>query len=93
MNVVLYDLIGWCRLNRPGLEKWASLETFQRLMACVQAAAENPERQQAWVLQGEFLRSAEGKQYLDDLYAERGKLRAEMSSRQWKLIAPVAEQA
>jgi hypothetical protein len=64
MNVVLYDLTGWCTLKRPGLEEWAPLEKFQRIMACVQAAAASPEQQRAWALQGEFLRSPEGKEYL-----------------------------
>jgi hypothetical protein len=90
MNVVLYDLIGWCELNRPGLEEWASLERFQRIMACVNAAANNPEKLQAWQQQGEFLRSADGKKYLEDLYAYREKLRGEMTRLQWTLLEPSA---
>jgi hypothetical protein len=90
MNVVLYDLIGWCELNRHGLEEWASLERFQRIMECVNAAANNPEQLQAWQQQGEFLRSAEGKKYLEELYAERVKLRGEMTGLQWTLVEPSA---
>lgn len=90
MNVILYDLIGWCTLKRPGLERWASIEKFQRTMACAQAASGNPEQQQAWQRQGEFLMSTEGKKYLDDLYAEREQLRAEMSGLRWTLIEPSA---
>jgi len=88
MNVVLYDLIGWCSLNRPGLEGWASVESFQWVMACIGQAANQPEQWSAWARQGEFLKNPAGKQYMADLYAEREKLRADMASRSWKITPP-----
>ena len=86
INLMLQNLIDWCKLNRPGLEKWASLEKFQWIMACVQQAASSPQQQQVWTLQGEFLKSPEGSEYLDDLHAEQVQLRADMAQRSWKLI-------
>lgn len=88
MNIVLHDLIAWCQLNRPGLEAWASFEKFQEIMWAVAAASGNPEQLREWLKQGEFLRSDEGRKYLDDLYAERERLRGDMTGLQWKLRQP-----
>lgn len=87
MNVVLYDLTGWCETKRPDLVEWASQDKFQRIMSCVAQAAPNPDQARSWALQGDFLRSGQGSQYLSDLYAERAKVRAEMSQRKWTLAA------
>jgi hypothetical protein len=86
MNVVLYDLVGWCGENRPGLEGWATLENFRLIMGRVQQATGDFRQQHAWKLQSDFLSKSEGKQYLDDLYGEQAKLRREMSTRHWELI-------
>ena len=86
MNVVLNDFKGWCALNRPGLEEWATVEKFQRVMACVGQAANKAEQLSAWTRQGEFLKSPDGERYMSDLYLEQDKLRQNMSSRSWKLI-------
>jgi len=88
MNIVLHDVIAWCQLNRPGLEAWASFEKFQEIMWAVSAASGNAEQLEAWLKQGEFLKSAEGKKYLGDLYAERERLRSDMTEFQWKLGRP-----
>jgi hypothetical protein len=85
INLMLQNLIDWCKLKRPGLENWASLEKFQWIMACVQQAASSPQQQQVWMLQGEFLKSPEGTQYLEDIHAEQVQLRADMEQRIWKL--------
>lgn len=86
MNVVMYDLTGWCELKRSELRNWATLDKFQQIMGSVQQAADSPDQATAWRKQGDFLNSSEGKQYLGDLYAERETLRADMTSRRWELI-------
>jgi hypothetical protein len=88
MNVVMYDLTGWCETKRPDLVEWATIDRFQRIMACVAQAAESQDQAQSWSLQGKFLGSDSGKRYIDDLYAERAKLRAEMNPRAWTLLPP-----
>jgi hypothetical protein len=88
MNVVMYDLTGWCKTKRPDLVEWATVDRFQRIMTCVAQAAESTDQAQSWSLQGKFLRSDSGKRYIDDLYAERAKLRAEMDPQAWTLLPP-----
>jgi hypothetical protein len=87
MNIVMRDIWRWCGENNPELIQFVSLERFQWVMACVQAAADDAEQQTIWLAQGTFLRSDEGQKYLDALYAERRLLRDEMNSLHWKKIA------
>jgi hypothetical protein len=86
MNVVLRDLIGWCSLNRPELQSWASHRRFRHIMTCVQQAAANSTQSEIWNRQSEFLESTEGQPYLDELYAAQETLRSNMEPYQWKLI-------
>jgi hypothetical protein len=86
MNVVMYDLNGWCELRRPELGNWGTPDKFQEIMGYVQQAVDNDDFASAWSQQSDFLKSSEGKQYLDDLYAAQRRLREQMSTRKWELL-------
>jgi Peptidase family M48 len=83
INVFVADLRGWFSLNRPALEAETSLERFQLIMLAISQAAEGTINEELWQKQGEFLLSPAGKNYIDDLYAERERLRQEMSAYRW----------
>jgi len=83
MNVFMADLRGWFSLNRPTLETEASVERFQLIMSSISQAAEGTIDEKPWQQQGDFLLSTQGKEYIDDLYAKRERLRNEMTPHRW----------
>lgn len=87
MNIVMRDIWRWCGENDPDLVQFVSLERFQWVMACIQVAADNADQQATWLEQGAFLRSGHGEKYVEDLYAERERLRAEMNGFRWEKLA------
>ena len=83
MNVFMADLRGWFSLNIPSLETQASVERFQLIMSCVSQAAEGTINEEPWQQQGDFLLSVAGKDYIDELYMTRERLRQEMTPYRW----------
>jgi len=85
MNAFMTDLRGWFSLNRPVLETQASVERFQLIMFAISQAADGSISEEPWRQQGEFLLSTAGKDYIDDLYATRERLRQEMVPHRWHM--------
>ena len=76
MNCLMYQVIGWCKQNRPDLEEWMTLDRFQKLMI-VTAEALGTECGSVWIEQTAFLKSETGSEYFREL--DR-KLKAYVSS-------------
>lgn len=85
MNIVMDEIKSWCQQHLPQYADWGSVKRFQWIMACVSKVAESPERMEMWKHQGEFLTTDTGRQYLNDLYAEKLHLRRSMDGSQWMI--------
>ena len=89
MNVIMRDMQGWCSEHSPELIDWGTTERFQDIMQAIALADETGANLNDWQVQGQFLLSEPGRQYIERLYAEREKLRAEMEPFQWHLTPKV----
>jgi hypothetical protein len=83
LNVMLTDQTGWCATNAPHLVSWATLDKFREIMDIL--VDTSPELRTVWNDQSAFVGSAEGRQYVERLYARREELRTEMSPHQWRI--------
>lgn len=87
LNVMLTDQTGWCARNAPHLVSWATLDKFREIMDIFVEAS--PELRGVWDEQSIFVDSADGRQYVEQLYDRREKLRTEMAPHRWQLLRQV----
>lgn len=87
LNVIMRSIVEWAEANnREDIRVWASdTENFEWATSCIREAAGDEDRAQEWIAQGEFLRSDEGREYLDVIYKEDGVITPAAEQRWWKL--------
>jgi len=83
LNVMLTDQTGWCAKNAPHLVSWATLDKFREIMDIL--VETSPVLRGVWDQQSVFVDSADGRQYVERLYARREKLRTEMAPHRWHI--------
>jgi hypothetical protein len=66
MKFVMHEAIGWCRQNRPALERWMESQ-FQAFMNAAAEGVLSMSAGQAWGGQATFLQSEQGRKYLAEL--------------------------
>ena len=72
--------------NREEIRTWASsTSNFEWATSCIRYAAQDTDKINEWLAQGEFLRSAEGRDYLDVIYKEDGVITPVVEESWWKV--------
>ena len=80
LDSLMETAIGWCRQNRPELEKSMQAEKFNALLSSVAGVIWEPDetRSQNWTSQVEFLGSSDGAEYIRKLRASKNEYRASL---------------
>ncbi|WP_263356646.1 hypothetical protein [Acidicapsa ligni] len=80
LNSLMDTAIAWCRQNRGDLAQRMTEQWFNRLLSHVASAIweANDSRHQNWMQQVDFLRSADGAEYLGKLRTDRDQYRASL---------------
>ena len=78
LNSLMETAIAWCRQNRDDLAQRMTEQRFNQLLSHVASAIWEPDdsRNQSWIQQVEFLRSADGVEYLRKLRTGKDQYRA-----------------
>ena len=92
MNVIMRVIKAWLSEHRTDLLSWTEDGQFKKMMSAVEACYSESDAPLFWRQQGEFLETAEGARYWDELIAEQDKLWGEMEAFRWQLVE-VGDQA
>jgi hypothetical protein len=85
LNVVMTDFLGWASQFKRELVPFITQATLDKVQVAIQGAQPESQSYSNWTLEGEFLRTTEGKTYRADLYGFRDILRKQMSGKAWGL--------
>lgn len=87
LNIIMRSIFEWAEANnREDTKAWASdTSNFEWATSCIRDAAQDADRVNEWLAQGEFLRSAKGRDYLDVIYKEDGVITPAVEESWWKV--------
>lgn len=87
LNIIMRSIFEWAEeKNREDIKSWASdTSNFEWATSCIRDSAQNADRANEWRAQGEFLRTKEGRDYLDVIYKEDGVITRAVEESWWKV--------